>query len=67
MLVDILINLVWEQGVTYDPGDSEQWDHDTIAALWKNVATEIKCKGELKFLYLLVPYKSRSYMYCTEP
>ena len=44
MLVELLINLLRERRVIYDPSDPVHRDRDVIAALWKDIATEMKCK-----------------------
>ena len=31
----------------YDPSDPLHQDRDAIAALWKDIDTEMKCKGKL--------------------
>lgn len=54
MLVDVLINLVRERRAIYDPSVPMHRDRDAIAALWKDIATEMKCTGELTvFIHLL--------------
>ena len=47
MIVDVLINLVRERRAIYDPNDLLHRDRDAISALWKDIATEMKCKGKL--------------------
>ena len=54
MLVDLLINLVRERRAIYDPSDPLHRDRDAIASFWKEIATEMKCKGELNSFYLLI-------------
>ncbi|XP_076057343.1 uncharacterized protein LOC143034885 [Oratosquilla oratoria] len=44
MLVDVFINLVREQRAIYDHSDPVHRNRDAIAALWKDIATEMKCK-----------------------
>ncbi|KAG7164787.1 putative Alcohol dehydrogenase transcription factor Myb/SANT-like-containing protein 5 [Homarus americanus] len=45
MQVDVMINLVRERPAVYDPTDRSHWDRDVIAALWKEVAAALNCKG----------------------
>ena len=54
MLVKLLINLVRERPAIYDPSDPLHRDRDAIAALWHDIATEMRCKGELNSFYLLI-------------
>ena len=54
MLVELLINLVRERRAIYDPSNPVHRDCDTITTLWKDIATEMKCKGELNSVYLLI-------------
>ena len=57
MLVDLLINLVRERRAIYDPSDPLHRDRDAIASFWKEIATEMKCKGELNsFLFTYHSY-----------
>ncbi|MPC72650.1 hypothetical protein E2C01_066961 [Portunus trituberculatus] len=48
MLANVLINLVRERSAIYDPSDPMHRDRGAIAALWKEIATEMKCQGKLK-------------------
>ncbi|XP_042862630.1 transcription factor Adf-1-like [Penaeus japonicus] len=43
MKIELLINLVRERPAIYDASDSRHRDRDVIAALWGEVATELKC------------------------
>ncbi|XP_066964755.1 uncharacterized protein [Macrobrachium rosenbergii] len=43
MLPLVLISLVRERSAIYDPWDPMHRDRDAIAALWKEIATEMKC------------------------
>ncbi|KAG7162973.1 putative Alcohol dehydrogenase transcription factor Myb/SANT-like-containing protein 3 [Homarus americanus] len=43
--VDVQINLVRERPAIYDPTDRSHRDRDVIAALCKEVAAVLKCKG----------------------
>ncbi|XP_068200589.1 uncharacterized protein [Palaemon carinicauda] len=44
MHVELLISLVQERRAIYDPSDPMHHDRDVIAALWTDIATEMKCK-----------------------
>ena len=57
MQVDLLINLVRdlrERSAIYDISDPLHHDRDAIVTLWKNIASEMKCRFELNNLYLVV-------------
>ena len=51
MNAEQLINLVQERSTIYDPIDVLHRNRDVISALWKEIATDMKCKG--KFYYIL--------------
>ena len=53
MKIELLINLVRERPAIYDASDSRHRDRDVIAALWGEVATELKCTGETKILFIM--------------
>lgn len=46
-----LIPLVQDRLPIYDPSDPLHYNRDVISALWKDIATEMKCKG--KFITVL--------------
>ncbi|XP_076029883.1 uncharacterized protein LOC143018411 [Oratosquilla oratoria] len=50
MLVDVLINLVRERPAIYDSSHRSHRDREAIAALWREVAAELKCtEDECKY------------------
>ena len=63
---DLLISLVQERRAIYDPSDPGHRNSDVIAALWKDIATQMRRDGKFVFIDLLGFYYSRNYMYCTE-
>jgi len=68
MQVELLISLVQERRAIYDPSDPVHHNRDVIAALWNDIATEMKCKGKFNSFHLNILgfYYSRNYMYCTD-
>ncbi|XP_066987260.1 uncharacterized protein [Macrobrachium rosenbergii] len=44
MNFELLINLVQDRHPIYDPSDPLHRNRDAISALWKDIATEMKCK-----------------------
>ncbi len=51
MHVELLISLVQERRAVYDPSDPMHRNRDVIAALWTDIATEMKCKGKFNSFY----------------
>ena len=67
MNVELLISLVQERPAIYDPSHPMHHNRDVIAAAWKDIATEMKCKGKFVFICQLgLYYYSRNDMYCTK-